>query len=152
MVPFADTRQFYESNGYGSFLVRLINQTTKTILKSVLPTSFQLKWVIDPKFSDAVESFSNAFGIGAGVEGIFDPLQVPPNVHMLYPYTKDKSKLHMDLTLPKEFEDFMNKFNATAYISFGTTINPTERTLQKILSTIKSLPHVGFIFSLKAKE
>ena len=53
--------------------------------------------------------------------------------------------------MPKEYEEFMNRFNSTAYISFGTTFNPTDRTLNKILATIRSLPQVGFIFSLKSK-
>ena len=42
-------------------------------MKVVFPTH-HFKWIADPKFSDSFDSFSNAFGFGAGVEKIFDPL------------------------------------------------------------------------------
>ena len=54
-------------------------------------------------------------------------------------------------TLPEEIERFMSRNFAIVYISFGSTVTPSDETLTKIIEAVKIYdgPGIGFLMSLK---
>lgn len=59
-----------------------------------------------------------------------------------------------DLSIPQEYQDFMDKFDHVAYVAFGTIFMPSDEDMSNIVNAIKlSDPEKdGFIISLKENQ
>jgi hypothetical protein len=87
--------------------------------------------------------------LGSGIEGLFDAEPWQPNIQTVWPLAKTNSKFNSYMSLDEEYVEFLERYESTVLVAFGTFFKPTKETIDKITYVVKSRPDIGFIWSLK---
>jgi len=139
-------------------LFRWMNIVARNVVPNLLRYVYD-ESLINQRFRDegVMKDYSRGFFYGFGVEGIRDVAHWPDNSATFNPVTNLNSKFSTKFTdeeLPREYADFLDKFDTVVLVAFGTTFMPREAHIMNIVEAIKlSDPSkYGFVISLKEKE
>eukprot|EP00347_Sterkiella_histriomuscorum_P008150 403346192 len=115
-----------------NFRVRLLNTATQMLFYCLINFPAKYYWSTDipDKYKEDFYSMREAnMSIYFGVEGMFEPMSLPQNTKIIYPKYRYVRKSH----------------------SFGTSMNPTNETLQEIIEFMGQLKDFGILMALKSK-
>lgn len=106
---------------------------------------------------DWLWSYHETTTYGFGFDGFREKSHQAPNVNSVYPLTPLTSKFNTktaELTIPDEYQAFLDRFETVSLIAFGTTWSPLESDILTIVEALKlSNPETtGFILGLKERN
>lgn len=102
-------------------------------------------------------SYPETMIYGFGFEGLRDNSQTAQNIWPFYPLTRLTSKFNKkvaELTIPDEYQAFLDKYDTVSLIAFGTTFMPLPEEMERIVEAIQfaDTKTTGFIISLKEND
>ena len=119
---------------------RLMNTIPPLIMTTLVPLI-----ICDENFppnmhGEILHQYYRSIFYGYGFDGMTDIVQEPMNLMRWYPQTGLGSKFNTaiaELSIPDEYQQFLDKFEHVVLIAFGTTFMPKEKDILNIVEGAK---------------